>query len=200
MCSYAKWKVPTRSQRSFHILDRDLWPLCEFCCKNQSPFQILWISLSHFVLTHNKVFSDGCRIIYSASWSTHKRCPCPLSHDLLPCSLLLSPLCDVCPPLDGPGVPPERVDAVSSWSLFQDVWEKERQNRKVNQLIEYSTFTDLSVIVIFNQISLSSFESSGLHVMSITSKRASQTQMKSISANSQPSHPVCVRPCNSLME
>lgn len=143
MCSYAKWKVPTRSQRSFHILDRDLWPLCEFCCKNQSPFQILWISLSHFVLTHNKVFSDGCRIIYSASWSTHKRCPCPLSHDLLPCSLLLSPLCDVCPPLDGPGVPPERVDAVSSWSLFQDVWEKERQNRKVNQLIEYSTFTDL---------------------------------------------------------
>lgn len=47
---------------------------------------------------------------------------------LLPCSLLLSPLCDVCPPLDGPGVPPERVDAVSSWSLFQDVcWRREKK-------------------------------------------------------------------------
>lgn len=38
----------------------------------------------------------------------------------LPCSLLLSPLCDVWPPLEGPGVPPERVDAVSSWSLLQE--------------------------------------------------------------------------------
>jgi len=26
----------------------------------------------------------------------------------------------VWPPLEGPGVPPERVDAVSSWSLFQE--------------------------------------------------------------------------------
>lgn len=45
----------------------------------------------------------------------------------LPCSLLLSPLCDVCPPLEGPGVPPERVDAVSSWSLFQEGCGQEKR-------------------------------------------------------------------------
>lgn len=45
----------------------------------------------------------------------------------LPCSLLLSPLCDVCPPLEGPGVPPERVDAVSSWSLFQEGYEAKKK-------------------------------------------------------------------------
>lgn len=52
----------------------------------------------------------------------------------LPCSLLLSPLCDVCPPLDGPGVPPERVEAVSSWSLFHEVCaERERERQSVNK-------------------------------------------------------------------
>lgn len=34
-----------------------------------------------------------------------------------PCSLLLSPLCEACPPLDGPGVPAECVEVASSWSL-----------------------------------------------------------------------------------
>ena len=35
----------------------------------------------------------------------------------LPCSLLLSPLCEACPPLEGPGVPAECVEVASSWSL-----------------------------------------------------------------------------------
>ena len=34
-----------------------------------------------------------------------------------PCSLLLSPLCEACPPLEGPGVPAECVEVASSWSL-----------------------------------------------------------------------------------
>lgn len=39
--------------------------------------------------------------------------PCVCS----PCSLLLSPLCEACPPLEGPGVPAECVEVASSWSL-----------------------------------------------------------------------------------
>lgn len=34
-----------------------------------------------------------------------------------PCSLLLSPLCEAWPPLEGPGVPAECVEVASSWSL-----------------------------------------------------------------------------------
>lgn len=37
--------------------------------------------------------------------------------DLLPCSLLLSPLWEAWPPLEGPGVPAECVEVASSWSL-----------------------------------------------------------------------------------
>ena len=36
--------------------------------------------------------------------------------DLVPCSLLLSPLWDAWPPLEGPGVPAEWVEVASSWS------------------------------------------------------------------------------------
>lgn len=52
----------------------------------------------------------------------------------LPCSLLLSPLCDVCPPLEGPGVPPERVDAVSSWSLFQEGYGAKKIKRLKSEM------------------------------------------------------------------
>ena len=48
------------------------------------------------------------------------------SYDMkcLPSSLLLSPLWETCPPLDGPGVPSEGVEWISSMS-FQDAgfWE-----------------------------------------------------------------------------
>lgn len=37
----------------------------------------------------------------------------------------------MCPPLEGPGVPPERVDAVSSWSLFQEGCGARRKGNKV---------------------------------------------------------------------
>lgn len=43
------------------------------------------------------------------------------THFFSPCSLLLSPLWDVCPPLDGPGVPAEWMDAASSWSLLHEI-------------------------------------------------------------------------------
>lgn len=53
-----------------------------------------------------------------------KQCLCHIWYDYVtsqdsdsPCSLLLSPLCDACPPLEGPGVPAECVDVASSWSL-----------------------------------------------------------------------------------
>lgn len=40
----------------------------------------------------------------------------------------------MCPPLDGPGVPPERVEAVSSWSLFHEVCaERERERQSGNK-------------------------------------------------------------------
>ena len=68
-------------------------------------------------------------------------------HRSLPCSLLLSPLCDVCPPLEGPGVPPERVDAVSSWSLFQEVCEggggkEEERDEETVALYQHSVWTN----------------------------------------------------------
>lgn len=40
--------------------------------------------------------------------------------DLLPCSLLLSPLWDAWPPLEGPGVPAEWVEVASSWSRHDE--------------------------------------------------------------------------------
>lgn len=39
------------------------------------------------------------------------------SLDVLPSSLVLSPLWETCPPLDGPGVPTEGVEWASSMSL-----------------------------------------------------------------------------------
>ena len=52
-----------------------------------------------------------------------------------PCSLLLSPLWDVCPPLDGPGVPADRIDAASSWSLLHEICRREEpgQNSDVRR-------------------------------------------------------------------
>lgn len=57
--------------------------------------------------------------------------------EILPCSLLLSPLCDVCPPLEGPGVPPERVEAVSSWSLFHEVCTERKSERICSQASDH---------------------------------------------------------------
>lgn len=55
----------------------------------------------------------------------------------LPCSLLLSPLCEVCPPLEGPGVPPERVEAVSSWSLFHEVCTDRKEETAHSQAADH---------------------------------------------------------------
>lgn len=118
--------------------------------------------------------------IYSASWSTFTLCPCPhlrvfwLKNKLamqtkqlfvLPCSLLLSPLCDVCPPLDGPGVPPERVDAVSSWSLFQDVWQggREQTSWSVNLMSPSWSFLLSLDLFLRIHIFMSCFETFCLH-------------------------------------
>lgn len=46
----------------------------------------------------------------------------------------------MCPPLDGPGVPPERVEAVSSWSLFHEVCaerERETESKAHNQASDH---------------------------------------------------------------
>lgn len=49
-----------------------------------------------------------------------------------PCSLLLSPLCEAWPPLEGPGVPAECVEVASSWSLQEagfclEFYKRERE-------------------------------------------------------------------------
>lgn len=75
-----------KAEKRSYTASHDLWPLCE-------PFQKL---------------DEPVKPPLGARHKVERRM------SLLPCSLLLSPLCDVCPPLDGPGVPPERVDAVSS--------------------------------------------------------------------------------------
>lgn len=65
---------------------------------------------------------------------------------LLPSSLVLSPLWETCPPLDGPGVPTEGVEWASSMSLqdagfwevrerstHQGTGDKERQEKKIGE-------------------------------------------------------------------
>lgn len=54
---------------------------------------------------------DPC--LYMCVYEFVRACVCAGS----PCSLLLSPLCEACPPLEGPGVPAECVEVASSWSL-----------------------------------------------------------------------------------
>ncbi len=61
-----------------------------------------------------------------------------------PCSLLLSPLCEACPPLEGPGVPAECVEVASSWSLQEaGFWGLKREKASVGSIhpsVHPSTF------------------------------------------------------------
>lgn len=52
-----------------------------------------------------------------------------------PCSLLLSPLCEACPPLEGPGVPAECVEVASSWSLQEaGFWGLKKEKASVGSI------------------------------------------------------------------
>lgn len=78
-------------------------------------------------------------------------CPCMfLAHANFcvgsPCSLLLSPLCEACPPLEGPGVPAECVEVASSWSLqeagFFGLKREKASVGSVHPSVHPSTFPD----------------------------------------------------------